>query len=695
MNLVSQYPIWYYFLCLLLGALLSYVLYRKDKKLQEFSKALIYFLMILRFLTISLVAMLFLGPFIRYFSKKINEPIIAIVQDNSASIVQTSDSTFYKTDFQEQRNQFVQALKEDFEIAQFLFSDEMQKTDAAADFTGEITDLSSIAEDINIRYLDQNLAAVICFTDGIYNQGLNPIYQQGVSVPFYAVAMGDTLVKKDLLVNRILNNQIAFQGNDFPVEVEIKTIKSKGEKYKAQIFKGSKKVWEQELEVTSDYGVRTLKTNLKAENSGLNRYTVVLSRLDDEVNYQNNSMDFYIEVIDAKQRILILADAPHPDIRVLREALLKNETYQVEFRLLDDLKLDVSDFDLVVLSFLFNEVQPKLEKIKETLRAKKISSLYILGDQTNLTLWNQEDVGFEVIARSANSNQSQAVFNPSFPLFKLSDEQIATIEKYPPLASMFGNYIFLGQNFVLFNQKIGSVKTESPLISFTEIQNQKVGIIAGEGLWKWRMNNYFVHENHQIFDDLILKTVQYLAVKSDKSYFRISHNNEFKANEKIRFEAQLYNESYEIINDAEVSMVLRDEQGNESSFTFSPFQDSYQLNISALPVGTYTYQSSVEIGGKTYTKKGQFSVKKIQLESAETTANHDLLYQLAKKSGGELVYPNELNKLVELIKARDDLAATTYLEEELEEIINMKWLFFVLIGLLGLEWFIRKYGGAY
>ena len=119
------------------------------------------------------------------------------------------------------------------------------------------------------------------------------------------------------------------------------------------------------------------------------------------------------------------------------------------------------------------------------------------------------------------------------------------------------------------------------------------------------------------------------------------------------------------------------------------------MNISALPIGSYNYVSTTELAGKTFTEKGQFSVKKIQLESAETTANHNLLFQLAIESGGKVVYPKDLNKLKEILQQREDLVATTYLEEELEEIINMKWIFFILISLLSFEWFIRKFGGAY
>jgi hypothetical protein len=46
----------------------------------------------------------------------------------------------------------------------------------------------------------------------------------------------------------------------------------------------------------------------------------------EEFTAQNNSRDAYIEVIDGKEKILLLAAAPHPDIKAIKSALEKNET---------------------------------------------------------------------------------------------------------------------------------------------------------------------------------------------------------------------------------------------------------------------------------------------------------------------------------------------------------------------------------
>jgi len=71
------------------------------------------------------------------------------------------------------------------------------------------------------------------------------------------------------------------------------------------------------------------------------------------------------------------------------------------------------------------------------------------------------------------------------------------------------------------------------------------------------------------------------------------------------------------------------------------------------------------------------------------------MYKLANGSDGALFYPRELDKLAEAIKSRDDIRNVVYEQTWFKEAIHLKWLFFLILGLLSLEWFVRKRNGAY
>ena len=54
-----------------------------------------------------------------------------------------------------------------------------------------------------------------------------------------------------------------------------------------------------------------------------------------------------MEVLDARQKILLLFDGPHPDISVIKQAIESNKNYEVKTSLLSDLpKLKLADLTL-------------------------------------------------------------------------------------------------------------------------------------------------------------------------------------------------------------------------------------------------------------------------------------------------------------------------------------------------------------
>jgi hypothetical protein len=83
------------------------------------------------------------------------------------------------------------------------------------------------------------------------------------------------------------------------------------------------------------------------------------------------------------------------------------------------------------------------------------------------------------------------------------------------------------------------------------------------------------------------------------------------------------------------------------------------------------------------------------LESINSTADHQLLYKLAQQHRGEMVYPNALDALQNKLLSRDDIKPVSYSEKKLKELIHLKWVFFLLLGLLSFEWFLRKRNGGY
>jgi hypothetical protein len=244
-------------------------------------------------------------------------------------------------------------------------------------------------------------------------------------------------------------------------------------------------------------------------------------------------------------------------------------------------------------------------------------------------------------------------------------------------------------------QQVGTIKTSKPLIAFNEIRESKFGFILGEGLWRWRSTSYQQSESHDSFNELITKSVQYLASKEDKSLFRVNAKNDFAENEDVIFDAELYNASYEFIAGREISMKIKNDEGKEFNYLFSSTGEMYQLNAGKLPVGNYSYEAKASSEGNVLSERGEFSVSPLQLEIIHTIADHRLLNQFARENNGIMVYPSAMQALVDEIRNKKEIVSVSYENKQLDELINFRWLCALILILLSTEWLLRKRAGTY
>jgi len=228
---------------------------------------------------------------------------------------------------------------------------------------------------------------------------------------------------------------------------------------------------------------------------------------------------------------------------------------------------------------------------------------------------------------------------------------------------------------------------------FENSTNRKVGVFTGEGFWKWKLLEYSKQKNSKAFDELFSGIAQYLLLQDDKSHFRLQYEHKINVNVPIIFEAEFYNDSYQLVNKNDISLIITDDNGKEYPFNFSKLNKAYHLNVGVFPVGEYSFTTNVL--GTTYAKKGRFNIIPFQLEMLQTKANHQLLYNLAYQSGGEIFFQNQMGKLIKEITNSDRNKTIIHTKEKVQELINIQWILFTLLLLIFSEWFVRKYNGLY
>ena len=694
MSLVFEYPTWFILLCIALGAGYAWLLYHKDRLLESVAPWLIYTMAAFRFLVVTIIAILLLSPLLKTNFREVEKPIVVLAQDNSESVIINKDSAFYQHEYLDAYHKLQSELADKYDLTSFTFSDDA-KISNQIDFSGKQTDISAMFDELDNLYNNRNVGAVIIASDGLYNKGKNPLYRAAkLKFPVYTIALGDTSVRKDIILTKINHNRYAYLGNTFPLEVVVDAHQCKDKKTKLTVSDNDGVQFEKEINITGNQFNTAVPVLLEAKKVGLQKYHVQLSSIEGEISTSNNQADVFIEVLDGRQKVLILADAPHPDIGALKRAIEVNDNYEVEVKLIDDWDKQLSAYNLVIFHQLPSTKAASRNLMLEW-KASDVPALFIVGQETDLGQFNKLETGLKIETGRSNINEVIAVPDQNYSLFTISDKLRNSFQHFPPLVAPYGDYKVSGLAHTMLKQKIGLVETDKPLLLFSEQGERKVGVLAGEGIWKWALNDYAVNNSHEVFDELISKLVQYLSVKTDKSLFRVMGKNHFFENEPILFDAELYNESYELINEPEVNIRITNSEGKTYPFVFSRTANAYRLNAGNLPVGDYTYEATVKSGEKVYSEKGAFSVSALQIESTNTVANHQLMYSLAQQTGGKMYYPNHLEDLAKDISNREDIKPIIYNHKKLDDVIHQKWIFFLILALVALEWFLRKRNGAY
>jgi hypothetical protein len=691
---LTSLPSWWIIICLLLGLAYSFILYRHDHLFESVHKWLKKFLFTVRTTAVFILAVLLLTPLIRTFTREKEKPVVVIAQDNSSSIILNKDSAFYKNPdgYKKNVDKLINDLKDKFEVHTISWGDRISDR-LEYSFDEKQTDFTSLQKQLGVRFGNRNIGAVIIASDGLYNRGSSPLYDDELKVPVYTIALGDTTIQKDVLISRLNYNRTVYFGNTFPVEVTVAARQCSGEKTILTVQQDTTVLFSRSLAISGNRFSQLVPVLLDAKKTGLAHYKIKVSSIQGEMTIVNNESDIYVDVIETKQKILVIGNAPHPDLGAIKEGIESSENYSVKIVLADQAE-QLGDYNLIILHNLPSNQHPVINLIEQI---KKTSTpvLYIVGSQTSLQQFNSLNAGLSISGDNAQSTQVQAAINPDFSRFTISDEMRRVLPLFPPLTAPYGNYNQTTDNSIFLNHQIGAVTTTEPLQLFNENGNSRTGIICGEGIWRWRLSDYSINGTFNVFHDWLLKTVQNLAVKEKNSHFRLISKNSFAENEAITFDAEVYNDNYELINIPDVNITLVNSSNKSFPYTFSKNEKGYTLNAGFLPAGQYKYKASVNVGGKLYTNTGELSVTALQAEQIETVADHQLMYALAQKSGGEMFYPNQLSDLAKKLLARTDIKTITYSHYKLRDLVDWKLIFFLIMGLLSIEWFLRKRAGEY
>lgn len=683
--MVFEYSYWWIFPMLALAGAVAYLKFRKISKLPDISFGLALFISFLRFLVTLILLILLLNPALSFVKNIKEKPLLIVAGDNSVSIAKNKDSLYYRNEYKESLSRLIAGLEQKFDVERLTFGRQVKKG-GEFDFSENYTDISAVFDYAERNYQFRHPVGIVLLSDGIYNSGINPRYKTP-AISVYTVLLGDTSLYPDIYVKHVESNKFNFINTTFPIKAGIAAQKQKGKRITCELLENGKRIAEKTLDIGQDHFLTEVVFEVEAKRKGIAKYTVVVEADPQERILENNRATIYTDIIDNTGEVAIFYDAPHPDIAAIVNAVNVSGLYKCSLHRLSEPVEEVK----ANLIIFHNPVptNPNYQKLVESAEKRKTALWYVLTTPEQISAFARFGKNFAIDNSTGMNEYATVEFNKDFPYFEFTDSEVNGFMSYPPLVVPFGE-LKSNAGRLLFTQRIKNTPTSNGVIGFYENNGNRVCYFWGEGLWRWRLYSYKETGNHELFNTLINKITGYLAAQRGTDRFIHDIRPLYDESEEVVINAELYNDSYELVNQPDVKLNLK-YGGKDFDYILNRNEDKYRINLGNLTAGEYGFRLATDLKGEHFEKNGVFYVRSQNAELNNLVADRQLLQDMAIRTGGQMVEKQDMAQLLDILNENGQFNPVYKSEVKYMGLSEWSILGLILILLLCTEWFLLKY----
>ena len=663
---------------------------------------------LLRFAALALVLFLIFEPILRRTETDEQPPVLAVLVDRSESLTVTGDTSAAPSDAVREA---LSAL-DDPRADRYGFAADLTPLTSAdtITFDGARTDIAQALERVEQRYQGRNLRGVVVVSDGRYTAGRNPLYlAERYPVPVYTVVAGDSMGRRDVAIQRVLTNDVAYAGAPLPFEIGVRVEGYGGERVEVSLYDGDRRVARTSL-VLPEAGEATVELDHTPTTPGLRRYTAAVTRLDGELTLRNNAETVAVQVLDQKRRVLLVGGAPGPDLAAFARALgddpdveVVRRTQRAAGQFYEGALPELSELDAAVLVGFPGPVADAAtaERIAEA-AAEGLPLLYILSGSADLSALGRHfaDVlpAVPERVRPAFSEAEADVTGAgaAHPILRRLAPSAADLARLPPARISDSRWSLAPDAQVLATVRVQGVPLSDPLLAVRRRGRQRAAMLLGADTWRWFNLPPGLAEVDGLAAGLTANLLRWTTTREDRRPVRVRPLRPlFGEGERVELVGQVVDEALQPIADAEIAVTVTAADGTDTTLPMRPRgAGRYVLDAGSLPPGAYEFAArAVREGEALGDDAGAFAVGALALEFREPGADPALMRALARRSGGETVALADLAGLPERLATEGRLTSLQIETERQTPLGHVGWLLAVVVGLLAAEWVLRKRAG--
>ncbi|MCJ7466080.1 MAG: VWA domain-containing protein [Maribacter sp.] len=634
----------------------------------------------LRFLSLFGLFLLLINP--KFLKKEfsLEKPNLVLLVDNSSSVGPSKEEVLESLETLEGDND----IKSQFNLKEYLFGSSLKVFDSIS-FDDKYTNIAQALSAVKNIYERSNNTAIVLVTDGNQTIGKDyEFYGNKFGIPVYPIVLGDTTRYEDVRIDQVNVNRYAFLKNKFPLEVFVSYGGSRPVTSTFSILMDDKIVYRENLNFSPNENSKVINTLLEAGSVGAKTIQLIMAPLQNERNTANNQKNVVIEVIDEKTKVLLVSDILHPDIGALTKAIQSNEQRTISLKKPPLVPNDFEDVDLVILY----QPNAKFKTVYDYLAKNKTNVLTIAGTQSDWRFLNNAQVRWQV----ESNYPVQEVFPILNTAFSKFDVSSFSFEGYPPLESDAAGIQIKGPFETLLNMQIKGVEVPDPLLVLITEENDREAVLFGEGIWKWRMQNYRDNQDFRNFDDFFGKLVLYLTTTKSKNRLQVDYKSLYEGSTNAKISVTYFDEGFQFNPNATILLKLNNtESGFSKEFPMLLKGNYYEQDLSALSPGTYDF--TVTVKNENRSSSGNFTILDFDVEQQFLSSDYKKLRALATETSGILYFPSQTETLIKNVTNDPRYRPIQSSKEIIVSLIDFRIILGFIVAALALEWFIRKYNG--
>ncbi len=594
------------------------------------------------------------------------------------------------------------------------------------------------------------IAAVVVLSDGRFNQGESADvvgrYVRGKKIPIYTLGVGDPSPPRNTTVTSIEAPPNVFVKDPFKVSANLRAQGMDGTALTVELLERTRNSAEprrvDSRQVTVEPGGRIPPVVFNRQIGEASEVTLQVRVVPDsaETLLDDNQKETTVRALDAKMRVLLVAGGPSWEYRYLSRLLQRDATMDVSCWLQSADEDAIRDGTTIIDHFprtqeeLFKHAcvilldpQPGdfdagwASHIEAMVGSYGAGLIYAAGRKYAPTFSHDLNTRslLDLLPVVIDANEADLILNDlghfqstawpltvpaealTSPIVTLAETPGENAQVWARLPGVFWHYP------VRREKPVASVllRHSSPrmrnsygghvLLATQFFGSGRTAYMGFDSTWRWRrygdryFNRFWIQFIRYMVEGKLLTGQERGLIQVERDAYGVG--------EAVTVEARLLDPRHQPMTDPQVQAAVRVERGAEGAsdrtmtLAAQPNRPGwYRGSFIAAQLGTHVIQIDLPAaeGGKPVTLKSQVKVGQPDLEFKQPELDRESLQTLALQSGGgKYLDIDEANQLPSLIPNR---TTTLILTGSPVTLWDRSWMLLLLVGLLGLEWGLRK-----